>query len=229
MTDPTNAREATIDTEIAKTFNEWQRLAGYTHAAAARVERARDFNRARMEADHAEYAAKSAAAYAVYTEADAQYEGWARFFLVKNTNGHIHSTMNCSTCNWDTRFGWLTDMSGLTETDAVAAHGQRLCSVCFPTAPVEWRETYYADEKKARKAERAEARAAKTAAKVERDAKRAETHHYFVRFYRASDGAVMDHNDRWRTLKACTKECADYGNYNGRHVVVDANTGDEVA
>jgi hypothetical protein len=63
---------------------------------------------------------------------------WSRFFLVTNRNGHIHSSMRCSTCRWDTRFSWLPELSGLTEKDAVDAYGTRLCSVCFPTAPVEW-------------------------------------------------------------------------------------------
>lgn len=66
---------------------------------------------------------------------------WSRFFLVTNNGGHIHSSMNCSTCNkrgQATRFGWLPNLSGLTEPEAVAAHGAILCTVCYPTAPVEW-------------------------------------------------------------------------------------------
>ena len=63
---------------------------------------------------------------------------WSRFFLVNNTNGHIHSSMSCSTCNWRTSFSWLPTLSGLTEKDAVDAHGCILCSVCFPSAPTEW-------------------------------------------------------------------------------------------
>lgn len=64
---------------------------------------------------------------------------WTRFFLVQG--GHIHSSMRCSTCNngaTATTFGWLPALSGLTEADAVAAHGAILCTVCYPTAPVEW-------------------------------------------------------------------------------------------
>lgn len=65
--------------------------------------------------------------------------GWTRFFLVQG--GHIHSSMSCSTCNREgslTSFGWLPELSGLTEAEAVAAHGAILCTVCFPSAPVEW-------------------------------------------------------------------------------------------
>ena len=42
-----------------------------------------------------------------YREAEKKYEGWSRFFLVLNTDGHIHSSMNCSTCTYTTRFSWL--------------------------------------------------------------------------------------------------------------------------
>jgi hypothetical protein len=63
---------------------------------------------------------------------------WLRFFLVQNHGGHIHSSTGCSTCRMTTVFGWLPDLSGLTEKDAVDAHGAILCTVCFPSAPVEW-------------------------------------------------------------------------------------------
>ena len=64
---------------------------------------------------------------------------WSRFFLVTSSpNGHIHKDMYCSSCTDTTTYGWLPQLSGLTEADAVADQGTRLCSVCFPTAPVEW-------------------------------------------------------------------------------------------
>jgi len=66
---------------------------------------------------------------------------WPRFFIVQNNGGHIHSSMNCQTCNkngsW-TDFGWLPELSGLTEEDAVKAHGPLLCTVCYPSAPLDW-------------------------------------------------------------------------------------------
>lgn len=64
--------------------------------------------------------------------------GWSRFFLVANVNGHIHSSMDCSTCRPTTQFGWLPEVSGKSEAEAVAAHGAMLCTVCFPSAPTEW-------------------------------------------------------------------------------------------
>lgn len=63
---------------------------------------------------------------------------WSRFFLVQNHGGHIHKDMNCSTCRITTEFGWLPTLSGLTEKDAVEEHGAILCTVCYPSAPVEW-------------------------------------------------------------------------------------------
>lgn len=62
--------------------------------------------------------------------------GWSRFFLVKNTNGHVHSSMRCTTCFPDTQYGWLTDYSGMDESQIVEEAGDSACSTCFPTAPV---------------------------------------------------------------------------------------------
>ena len=61
----------------------------------------------------------------------ALYKGWTRFFLVQ----HIHSSQHCSSFRPRTRIGWLPDVSGLTEAEAVAAHGEALCTICFPSAP----------------------------------------------------------------------------------------------
>jgi hypothetical protein len=68
-----------------------------------------------------------------------QYTGWSRFYLV--AGGHIHSSMDCSSCNKGrdaTKFIWLPNLSGLTEAEAVEDQGAILCTVCFPSAPVEY-------------------------------------------------------------------------------------------
>lgn len=62
-----------------------------------------------------------------------EYRGWTRFFLVQ----HIHNTMHCSSFRWNTRIGWLPNVSGLTEQEAVAEYGATLCTKCFKSAPVE--------------------------------------------------------------------------------------------
>ena len=67
---------------------------------------------------------------------------WSRFFLVQNNSGHIHSSMSCITCYPTTRFGWLPNLSGQTEAEAVAAHGAILCTVCYPSAPTEYTDRH---------------------------------------------------------------------------------------
>jgi hypothetical protein len=61
------------------------------------------------------------------------YTGWTRFYLVK----HIHNTTACSSFRPGTKIGWLPNLSGQTEAEAVAEHGAILCTKCFPSAPVE--------------------------------------------------------------------------------------------
>lgn len=64
--------------------------------------------------------------------------GWSRAFLV--TGGHLHSSMNCSTCNREgkrTQFAWMTDYSGSDEGDIVSDAGKRACTTCYPSAPVD--------------------------------------------------------------------------------------------
>jgi hypothetical protein len=63
--------------------------------------------------------------------------GWSRAYLVQNTGGHVHSSMNCSTCYPSTQYAWLTDYSGKSEDEIVYAAGELACTVCYPTAPVE--------------------------------------------------------------------------------------------
>lgn len=74
----------------------------------------------------------------VISRLDDEYTGWSRFFLVQSKAGHVHRSMSCSTCRPTTRFGWLPHLSGRTEADAVNELGAMLCTVCFPSAPVEW-------------------------------------------------------------------------------------------
>lgn len=61
---------------------------------------------------------------------------WQRFFLVPG--GHIHSSTRCSSLHITTRIGWLPNLSGENEADAVAEHGAMLCTKCFPSAPTEY-------------------------------------------------------------------------------------------
>jgi hypothetical protein len=64
---------------------------------------------------------------------------WPRFFTVRG--GHVHSSENCQTCHRNgipTDIGWNPELSGQSEVVAVKALGPMLCSVCFPSAPLDW-------------------------------------------------------------------------------------------
>lgn len=62
--------------------------------------------------------------------------GWNRAFLVASTNGHVHSSMDCSTCRPTTQFAWMTQYSGADEDAIVADAGHRACTTCYPSAPL---------------------------------------------------------------------------------------------
>jgi hypothetical protein len=71
---------------------------------------------------------------------EAEYDrrgGWARAFLVTNSGGHVHKDMSCGTCFITTSYAWMTDFSGMDEAEIVDAAGERACTVCYPSAPVE--------------------------------------------------------------------------------------------
>ena len=62
--------------------------------------------------------------------------GWARYYLVLNSNGHVHSSQNCSSCFPTTQYAWLTEQSGMTPQALVELAGESACTDCFPWAPV---------------------------------------------------------------------------------------------
>lgn len=64
--------------------------------------------------------------------------GWTRAFLVTGSDGHVHSSMDCSTCNrgiYNTSFEWLPEYSARTEEEIIADAGWRACTICFTGAP----------------------------------------------------------------------------------------------
>jgi hypothetical protein len=88
-------------------------------------------------ADYRQVQAERDGVLAAIDELDTLYTGWSRFFLVTSSAGHIHSSMRCHSCYPTTTYGWRPDLSGKSEAEAVALLGPALCSVCFPSAPVE--------------------------------------------------------------------------------------------
>lgn len=83
-------------------------------------------------------------------EVEKLYTGWTRAFLVSNTNGHIHSTMSCSTCFANTRFIWLPNLSGEDKMKIAELAGESACTICYPDAPSEYflRKSQLEDPKK---------------------------------------------------------------------------------
>lgn len=183
MDNITIATPVEIDTEIARLSIPLMRAGRYlTHLQSL------DFRNRRFGSDEQIEKARQdvEAAELPILPLEAEFtrrDGWARFFLVTNSNGHIHSSQACSTCRWDTQFAWLPMLSGQTEEQAVADQGEILCSVCYPSAPVEWTN----GESKRTKEERA----ARAAEKVERDAKRA------AKAITQPDGRVLKDTNGW--------------------------------
>lgn len=107
--------------------------------------------------------------------------GWTRAFLVDNTNGHVHSSMSCSSCyeprmvngilTAGTQFIWLPEESGQDEAEIVEAAGEKACTVCYPSAPVDVLKRKSTIEAPARKAAREEREAKKAAALAKKQAK----------------------------------------------------------
>lgn len=103
---------------------------------------------------------------------DEEYERrgrWNRAYLVINANGHVHRSMGCSTCFDSTRYHWVVEFSGKDEAEIVEAAGERACTVCYPSAPVEVlsrpTQMFTPDEVEKQKArEEREAKKAKAAA-----------------------------------------------------------------
>lgn len=72
----------------------------------------------------------------LYVEYDRR-GGWTRAYIVKNASGHVHSSTRCQTCFTTTEFAWITDLSGHAESEIVEQAGEKACTVCYPSAPVD--------------------------------------------------------------------------------------------
>ncbi len=92
---------------------------------------------------------------------------WSRAFVVPG--GHVHRTMACHTCFVTTRFWWNVDFSGATEEEIVEAAGDRACTVCYPSAPVDKPSTMFTPDERKTEADRV----AREQAKADRAAKAA--------------------------------------------------------
>jgi hypothetical protein len=102
---------------------------------------------------------------------EAQYNDrrWTRYYLVDNSNGHVHKDEHCDTCFPTTRYAWLVEQSGMSAEDLVVLAGEKACTVCFPWAPVD----VLKQKTKLEAPERKAARLEREAKKAEREAKKA--------------------------------------------------------
>ena len=149
----------------------WYRAADadmYTRSAAK--------HQAKIDALHAEIVEISKEAIPFNDEYKSR--PWTRAWIVTSSEGHVHNTMDCSTCNKvyrkqdgtysePTEFGWLPQVSGLDEAEIVDLAGEAACTVCYPSAPV-------ASLSQPNLLDTAERLALKAAKSAEKDAKTAE-------------------------------------------------------
>lgn len=137
--------------------------------------------------------------------------GWPRSFIAQSSDGHAHSSMHCPTCNKGrsrTRFAWMTDYSGKTEEEIVAAAGWRACTVCYPSAPVGDERSLPTQMWTPEDIDKDKARQEREAAKLARDAAK-------IAKALTSDGseftvptAVLSSNGRQRTESFKTEQAA---------------------
>jgi hypothetical protein len=120
---------------------------------------------------------------------EAQYNDrrWTRYYLVDNTNGHVHKDEHCDTCFPTTRYAWLVEQSGMSAEDLVVLAGEKACTICFPWAPVD----ILKQKTKLEAPERKAARLEREAKKAEREAKKA------VKAIANPDGSPLEVFD-WR-------------------------------
>lgn len=169
---PTTMSPAEIDAQIADLGPKQQKARDLADLYAKLVAEGQTYyadNVSRYEADAQRLAEQLAPFYREFRRRG----GWERAYMAANTDGHIHRSMNCSTCNngrYATRFNWLTRLSGSSEAEIIAAAGVHACTVCYPNAPVtpQMRKAAKAAEVAQRKAEREAAKRERELAKVPR-------------------------------------------------------------
>lgn len=93
--------------------------------------------------------------------------GWARYYVVDNNNGHLHTHTSCQNTYDTTAWVWMPLMSGLTKAEAVELGGKLTCLSCFPEFRTEiekGREPRFETPRMKKTREEREAIAAKKAA-----------------------------------------------------------------
>ena len=142
VNDLATATPVEIDTRLAEIseahFIAADRYQRYTELAA---KASMSYQRDSYTESAAEYRATAVALEPEIDALTAEFSnrgGWTRAFLVvTNGQGHVHRNRACSSCYITTQYAWVTELSGHDEDEIVAAAGERACTYCYPTAPVE--------------------------------------------------------------------------------------------
>lgn len=154
-----------IDTELSRIWavesKAEVRLAGYEKILSEWGEHRYAGDKQRYISQVFELEAKIAACRDEATPYQNEYNRrpWRRFFLVTNQNGHIHTSMSCSTCFHDTQYAWLPSYSGMADEKIVGLEAYRCCTICMPIAPAEQKAARVAYTKAQRDAKAAERQA----------------------------------------------------------------------
>lgn len=107
---------------------------------------------------------------AVVAHLDSEFDrrgGWTRVWVVPG--GHAHRTTGCHSLYADTQLVLYPALSGATEEQIVEAAGDRACTFCYPSAPVEKKSTIVLESEakaEAERVEREQAKVSKAAAKA---------------------------------------------------------------
>jgi hypothetical protein len=185
--DLTNATPVEIDTALYEAYVKTADLTAQQHRISAQVERIDNVEPGSYNSLLPQYSKESRAKLVdehkalqkriweildaeVYPR-EAQYSErhWTRYYLVDNTNGHVHRDQYCDTCFPTTQYAWLVEQSGMTAEDLVELAGEKACTRCFPWAPTDTLKRKTRLESVDKKAARLE----REAKKAEREAKKA--------------------------------------------------------
>lgn len=128
-----------LEEKVARVSDWIARITPQVNEALAKPDSERSYSESRVLELHAGYMRKLDALERDVQPLRDEYNrrgGWQRYFLVTNTNGHVHTSTSCQTCRPNTNFAVLTEQSGMKTDDLVEMAGEDACTVCFPGAPV---------------------------------------------------------------------------------------------
>lgn len=136
---------AEVDTSLAKALAAFQRADTELDSRAGTLERLRRGSARQSDIDHAGKALQEAMdrasqALSAVDEHEREFQrrgGWSRAFLVVSSDGHVHASRSCTTCQPRTQYALLPHYSGADEDRLVADAGAKACTVCFPSAPAD--------------------------------------------------------------------------------------------